>query len=39
VSGTTLILNVGKKAGVKVGDMLEISRQVRVCERSNHGKK
>ena len=38
VSGTTLILNVGKKAGVKVGDMLEISRQVRVVKDPTTGK-
>ncbi|HXH68127.1 MAG TPA: CsgG/HfaB family protein [Candidatus Limnocylindrales bacterium] len=38
VSGNTLILNVGKKAGVKVGDMLEISRQVRVVKDPTTGK-
>jgi curli biogenesis system outer membrane secretion channel CsgG len=38
VSGATLILNVGKKAGVKVGDMLEISRQVRVVKDPTTGK-
>lgn len=38
VSGTTLILNVGKKAGVKVGDTLEISRQVRVVKDPTTGK-
>jgi hypothetical protein len=38
VTGTTLILNVGKKAGVKVGDMLEISRQVRVVKDPTTGK-
>lgn len=29
VSGTTLVLNVGSKAGVKVGDQLSVSRKVR----------
>jgi curli biogenesis system outer membrane secretion channel CsgG len=29
VSGSTLIINVGKSAGVKLGDKLEISRDVR----------
>ena len=29
VSGNTLVLNVGTKAGVKVGDQLTISRKVR----------
>src|SRR6202051_1281239 len=38
VTGSTLILNVGKKAGVKVGDMLEISRQVRVVKDPTTGK-
>jgi curli biogenesis system outer membrane secretion channel CsgG len=38
VTGGTLILNVGKKAGVKVGDMLEISRQVRVVKDPTTGK-
>ena len=32
VSGNTLILNVGKKAGLKVGDILEINRPVRVVK-------
>jgi curli biogenesis system outer membrane secretion channel CsgG len=38
VSGNTLILNVGKKAGVKVGDKLIISRQVRVVKDPATGK-
>ena len=38
VSGNTLILNVGKKAGVKVGDKLEISRQVRTIKDQATGK-
>jgi len=38
VSGTTLIINVGKKAGVKVGDKLTISRQVRVVKDPATGK-
>jgi len=38
VSGNTLILNVGKKAGVKVGDKLTISRQVRVVKDPTTGK-
>jgi hypothetical protein len=38
VSGNTLILTVGKKAGVKVGDTLEISRQVRVVKDPTTGK-
>ena len=29
VSGNTLVLNVGSKAGVKVGDQLKVSRKVR----------
>ena len=37
-SGNTLILNVGKKAGVKVGDKLTISRQVRVVKDPATGK-
>jgi curli biogenesis system outer membrane secretion channel CsgG len=37
-SGNTLILNVGKKAGVKVGDKLSISRQVRVVKDPATGK-
>lgn len=38
VSGNTLIINVGKKAGVKVGDKLAISRQVRVVKDPATGK-
>jgi len=38
VSGNTLIINVGKKAGVHVGDTLEISRQVRVVKDPTSGK-
>jgi curli biogenesis system outer membrane secretion channel CsgG len=38
VTGATLILNIGKKAGVKVGDQLEISRQVRVVKDPTTGK-
>lgn len=37
-SGNTLILNVGKKAGVKVGDKLTVSRQVRVVKDPATGK-
>lgn len=38
VSGNTLIVNVGSKAGVKVGDKLTISRQVRVIKDPATGK-
>ena len=38
VSGTTLIVNVGKKAGVRVGDKLTVSRQVRVVKDPATGK-
>jgi len=38
VSGNTLILNVGKKAGVHAGDTMEISRQVRVVKDPTTGK-
>ena len=38
VSGSTLILNVGSKAGVKVGDALEISRAVRTIKDPTSGK-
>lgn len=38
VSGNTLILNVGKKSGVHVGDTMEISRQVRVVKDPTTGK-
>jgi curli biogenesis system outer membrane secretion channel CsgG len=37
-SGNTLILNVGKKAGVKVGDKLQVTRQVRVIKDPATGK-
>jgi curli biogenesis system outer membrane secretion channel CsgG len=37
-TGNTLILNVGKKAGVKVGDKLIVSRQVRVVKDPTTGK-
>jgi curli biogenesis system outer membrane secretion channel CsgG len=38
VSGNTLILNVGSKAGVKLGDVLDISRQVRTVKDPATGK-
>ena len=38
VSGNTLIVNVGSKAGVKVGDRLNVSRQVRVVKDPSTGK-
>ena len=38
VSGTTLILNVGSKAGVTVGDTLEISRPVKSIKDPSTGK-
>jgi curli biogenesis system outer membrane secretion channel CsgG len=38
VSGNTLIINVGKKAGVKVGDKLEVSRAVRTVKDPTTGK-
>ena len=38
VSGSTLILNVGSKAGVHVGDKLEISRPVRSIKDPATGK-
>ncbi|MBV9340413.1 MAG: curli production assembly protein CsgG [Acidobacteria bacterium] len=38
VSGTTLILNVGSKAGVKVGDTLAVSRPVRTVKDPSTGK-
>ncbi len=38
VSGTTLIINVGKKAGLKVGDIVDISRPVRVVKDPATGK-
>jgi curli biogenesis system outer membrane secretion channel CsgG len=37
-TGNTLIINVGKKAGVKVGDKLSIMRQVRVVKDPATGK-
>jgi len=38
VSGNTLIVNVGSKAGVKVGDKLNVTRQVRVVKDPTTGK-
>ena len=38
VSGNTLILNVGSKAGVQVGDKIEISRPVRTVKDPTTGK-
>ena len=38
VSGNTLILNVGRKAGLKAGDMVEISRVVRTVKDPATGK-
>lgn len=38
VSGTTLIINVGKKAGIHVGDILDVSRPVRVVKDPATGK-
>jgi len=38
VNGNTLILNVGSKAGVKVGDVIEISRPVRTVKDPATGK-
>lgn len=38
VSGNTLIVNVGSKAGVKVGDKLTVSRPVRVVKDPSTGK-
>ena len=38
VSGGMLILNVGSKAGVKVGDTLDISRPVRTIKDPASGK-
>jgi curli biogenesis system outer membrane secretion channel CsgG len=38
VSGNTLILNIGSKAGVNVGDTLEISRAVRTVKDPATGK-
>ncbi len=36
VSGDTLIVNVGSKAGVKVGDVLGVFRQGRQNQRPGH---
>lgn len=38
VSGNTLVLNVGSKTGVKVGDTLEVSRPVRTVKDPATGK-
>jgi curli biogenesis system outer membrane secretion channel CsgG len=38
VTGNTLILNVGKKAGIHVGDVLDVSRPVRVVKDPATGK-
>jgi curli biogenesis system outer membrane secretion channel CsgG len=38
VSGNTLIINVGSKTGLKVGDSLDISRQVRTVKDPATGK-
>jgi curli biogenesis system outer membrane secretion channel CsgG len=38
VSGNTLIINVGKKAGLKVGDVVDVSRPVRVVKDPSTGK-
>lgn len=38
VSGNVLILNIGSKAGVRVGDILEISRAVRTVKDPATGK-
>jgi hypothetical protein len=38
VSGSTLILNIGSKAGVRVGDAVEISRAVRTVKDPGTGK-
>src|SRR4029077_20211911 len=38
VSGSTLIINVGKKSGVRVGDKLIVSRQVRTVKDPATGK-
>ncbi len=37
-SGNSLIINIGKKAGVKVGDKLIVTRQVRVVKDPTTGK-
>jgi curli biogenesis system outer membrane secretion channel CsgG len=38
VSGNSLVLNVGSKSGVKIGDTLEISRRVRTVKDPATGK-
>lgn len=38
VSGSTLILNIGSKSGVRVGDIVEISRAVRTVKDPATGK-
>ena len=38
VTGNTLVLNVGSKDGVKVGDVLDISRPVKTVKDPNTGK-
>ena len=38
VTGSTIIVNVGAKAGVKVGDKLNVTRQVRVVKDPATGK-
>jgi curli biogenesis system outer membrane secretion channel CsgG len=38
VSGNTIIINVGNKAGVRVGDTIEISRAVRTVKDPTTGK-
>jgi curli biogenesis system outer membrane secretion channel CsgG len=37
-TGNTLIINVGSKGGVKVGDKLEVSRQIRTVKDPTTGK-
>jgi hypothetical protein len=38
VTGNTLILNVGSRAGVKVGDLLDITRPVKTVKDPTTGK-
>jgi hypothetical protein len=38
VTGRTIIVTVGKKVGLSVGDKLEVSRQVRVVKDPTTGK-
>jgi len=38
VSGNTLIINVGNKVGVRVGDVMQISRPVRTVKDPTTGK-